>query len=297
MFQQMKYYIAVVDEHNFSRAAADCNISQSAISQQIKELENTVGVTLLKRKGRSFEVTPAGHYFYQHAQKIVQETEQLVQNTQQMVKQDQEAYTLNVGYLIDFGTKEFLQAIAQFSQQFPQAHINMKGGMHEELFTLLRNGKIDLDLADQRRALSNEYENLLLTGTDFLAVVAKNFTDQKEVTVDELADLPCILVMNDSNQKMQEQEEAYYRDVLGIKSSFRIVTTFDEAQVLVATGQGFLIVNDRTKINVDQNVNQTLPIKNGSHQLHQRYYAYWKKDNSGYYIEAFADILKKQFTD
>lgn len=56
MYQQMKYFIAVVNQHNFTRAAEECNISQSAISQQIKELENTVGVDLIKRKGRSFEL-------------------------------------------------------------------------------------------------------------------------------------------------------------------------------------------------------------------------------------------------
>ena len=49
MFQQIKYFIAVVDQHSFTKAAEECNISQSAISQQIKELENTLGVELLKR--------------------------------------------------------------------------------------------------------------------------------------------------------------------------------------------------------------------------------------------------------
>lgn len=60
----MRYFIAVVEEHNFTRAADNCHISQSAISQQIKELENTVGTPLLDRKGRSFELTPAGQFFY-----------------------------------------------------------------------------------------------------------------------------------------------------------------------------------------------------------------------------------------
>lgn len=55
----MQYFIDVVDAHSFTQAAADDNISQSAISQQIKELENNLGVLLLKRQGRSFEITPA----------------------------------------------------------------------------------------------------------------------------------------------------------------------------------------------------------------------------------------------
>lgn len=87
MYQQMQYFLAVVDQHSFTRAAEQCHISQSAISQQIKELENTVGTQLLARHGRSLDLTPAGHYFYQHAQKIVTEINQLLTNTKRLSNQ------------------------------------------------------------------------------------------------------------------------------------------------------------------------------------------------------------------
>ena len=86
MYQQMKYFIAVVQQHSFTKTAAECNISQSAISQQIKELENTVGVELIVRKGRSFELTEARKYFYQHAQEIMEEVDQLLEDTQQLAR-------------------------------------------------------------------------------------------------------------------------------------------------------------------------------------------------------------------
>ncbi|WP_229564607.1 LysR family transcriptional regulator [Pediococcus pentosaceus] len=78
MFQQMQYFIDVVDAHSFTQAAADDNISQSAISQQIKELENNLGVLLLKRQGRSFEITPAGQYFYQHSRDVLGQVKKLL---------------------------------------------------------------------------------------------------------------------------------------------------------------------------------------------------------------------------
>lgn len=293
MFQQMKYFIAVVQEHNFTRAAENCHISQSAISQQIKELENKVGTPLIKHQGRSFTLTPAGHYFYQHAQSIIQDVDQVISVTRQLAKDSHNQYILKVGYLSNFGTQEFLQAVTQFSQQFPNASVKIKSGNHEALFKLLRDDRIDLDFSDQRRALSSDYENQFLTKADLMAVVPQNFKHQDQrVTTTELADLPCILAVND---EAFAAERDYYHQVLGVKSAFVRAANVDDAQLMVASGQGFMIINNRTQSQFDTTAGQVLPLFSGDHQLHQQYYAYWKQDNSGYYIEAFANLLKQQF--
>ena len=65
MLNKLRYFLAVVKYHNFTEAAEVCHISQSAISQQIKALEQDLGVQLLSRQGRSFEMTAAGEMFYQ----------------------------------------------------------------------------------------------------------------------------------------------------------------------------------------------------------------------------------------
>lgn len=293
MDQQMRYFIAVVDEHNFTRAAADCHISQSAISQQIKELESNLGVTLLQRQGRSFTVTPAGEYFYHHAKEIVAAIDRLAANTRQLVAKQQEEYVLHLGYLTYFGTQEFLQAVAAFSQRYPNVRVKIKNGTHEALFDLLRHDQIDLNFSDQWRALSNEYRNEFLTETDLVAVVPlSDFPGQEEVTTAELADRHCLLIVGDTDGK---QEAAYARDVLGIKSPFINVANYEEAQAQMAAGQGFAIYNSRTQDQVNRRLYKALPLYNGQNLLRQKYYAYWKKDNSGYYIEAFAEELKKQF--
>lgn len=292
MYQQMKYFIAVIDQHSFTQAAVECHISQSAISQHIKELENTVGVKLIARKGRSFEMTEAGKYFYQHAQTIVQHVDQLLTDTKRVAAQQEDEYVLHLGYLMNFGSKEFLQAVAQFSKKYPDVKVKINSGMHEYLFDLLRNDKIDLDFSDQRRALSDEYNNRFLTETDFMAVVPRNFTADDKLTTNDLADLPCVIV---AGSTQEAEEEGYYRDVLGIKSQFLVASTGDEVQLMVASNQAYLIANSRTISLIDQDVTRVVALYNGKTPLHQKYYAYWKKDNSGYYIEAFADILKEQF--
>ena len=65
MLKRLKYFQAVVRLNSFSEAAEENYISQSAISQQIQALERELGFKLLERRNRTFDLTPAGEYFYQ----------------------------------------------------------------------------------------------------------------------------------------------------------------------------------------------------------------------------------------
>ncbi|GAQ00925.1 LysR family transcriptional regulator [Companilactobacillus farciminis] len=291
MFQQMQYFIAIVKNHSFTQAAVECNISQSAISQQMKELESHLGVKLLKRKGRSFEVTEAGQYFYTHSQDVLADVDQLVKNTIKIEKSDE--VELRVGYLRSFGTTEFLQTVSKFTQEFPKVKIKISGGTHEELYKLLRTNKIDLNFSDQRRALSNEYQNQFLTSSEFMVAVNHSLpVDDKKIDIADLADIPCILIVDGNNQ---ESEDEYYRNVLGVKSEFTFAKNYDEAQMLIASNQGYLIINHRMRKQLDQSIVKMIPLIKGDRRLIQNYYAYWQAGNSGYYIEAFADLLKQNF--
>ncbi|WP_125568211.1 LysR family transcriptional regulator [Companilactobacillus insicii] len=292
MFQQMQYFISIVKNHSFTKAAVECHVSQSAISQQVKELENYLGVELLERKGRSFEVTEAGQYFFTHSQDILESVNQLIDNTVKVVKNKK--VELRVGYLQNFGTAEFLKTVSQFSNEYPQVKITITSGDHEKLYDLLKNGQIDMNFSDQRRALSNEYVNEFLTDSNFvLAISRSNFPNiENRLDIAELADIPCILITDDDRR---ESDESYYRDILGVKSEFVVSKSYDEAQILVASNQGYLIVNDRIKEQLNSEIVKTVRLVNSGQQMIQKYYAYWKNDNSGYYIESFAELLKNNF--
>lgn len=291
MFQQMQYFIAIVNNHSFTQAAVDCHISQSAISQQMKELESQLGVKLLNRKGRSFEVTEAGQYFYIHSQDILADVDQLIKKTIKIEKNDE--VELRVGYLRSFGTTEFLQTVSKFTQECPKVKIKISSGTHEELYELLQTGKIDLNFSDQRRALSNEYQNEFLTASEFMVAVNNSLpVEAQKIDVADLVDIPCILII-DGHQQVSEEE--YYRNVLGVKSEFVIAKSYDEAQMLIASNQGYLIINQRMRTQLDKDIVKMISLVKGDQKLIQNYYAYWQANNSGYYTETFAELLKQTF--
>ena len=103
MHRQMRYYIAVVETNSFFEAGELCHISQSAISQQIKALEEELQVQLLERHGRKFTVTPAGRYFYEQARKQVQALDSTLREVRRVASGEYQR--LRVGVLNGFSAQ------------------------------------------------------------------------------------------------------------------------------------------------------------------------------------------------
>ncbi|MCD7949748.1 MAG: LysR family transcriptional regulator [Erysipelotrichaceae bacterium] len=173
LLKQMKYFVTVVDCHSFTEAAELCFISQSAISQQIRLLEEELGVELLKREKRKFTLTPAGDYFYRHAISILDEIERVQSETKQIGEYDDAK--LKIGILKNFGGHQLREGIAKFSETYPEVTLDIVNGTHEELYDLLRFGEADMVLNDHRRAFSDLYVNYhLVTSQCYVEISIKH---------------------------------------------------------------------------------------------------------------------------
>lgn len=173
MIRQIRYFQSVVKNNSFSIAAEECSISQSAISQQIKALENELGFKLLERKNRKFTLTPAGEYFYRKSLVLVADYERMVQESRKLAQYDQPV--LSIGYLRSYSGSEFYRALEEFSAKYPDVSVKIENGNHEELYEMLRFKKVDLVFNDQRRAFSQEYVNMILTtGQEYIEIAARN---------------------------------------------------------------------------------------------------------------------------
>ena len=76
-FRHLRYFVSVVEAGSFSRAAVAIHVAQPALSQQIAELEERLGQTLLKRSSRGVRPTPAGDALYRKASAILRQLERL----------------------------------------------------------------------------------------------------------------------------------------------------------------------------------------------------------------------------
>lgn len=290
LFRQMKYFISVVECNSFTEAAEQCYISQSAISQQIRSLEKELGVELIHRENRRFTLTPAGKYFYEQSKGILNEVEDIRRETFRIGK-DKEL-ELKIGYLRCYSGQELHQAVAEFSRLYPEVSIHIVNGTHEELYDLLRFGRADLVLTDQRRAFSDKYANfqLLKCGCYAELSVRSPLAEQESVTMEELKRQACILI---SSREQQNIEEDYYKNTLGFGGRFLFAENMEEGRLMVAGNRGFLPVERVGTLPPCGTGVKRLPVMEQGQQLKRNYCLFWVKENANYYIEEFAEILRK----
>ena len=288
MLNPIRYFQSVVRHGSFTEAAEECHISQSAISQQIKSLEQELGVQLLERKNRTFTLTPAGEHFYKKSLVLVADYDRLVQDTVRIARKDQAE--LRVGYLKGYASQTIQRAVAAFSEQYPDVTVHMMSGSHEDLYNALRTGQADIVMNDQRRAFSDEYVNCSLVYKECLVeIAARNPIAALEVvTAEELKNTPCILIASKGQQRI---EQTYYREIFGFQGDFLFADNMDEARVMVVQNNGFMPIDDGAEQMGDTTVR--IPLLRGDRPVKRHYCAFWKTDNSGYYVEAFANCLKE----
>jgi DNA-binding transcriptional LysR family regulator len=292
MLRQIQHFQTIVRENSFTEAAELCHISQSGISQSIKALEDDIDVKLITRKNRSFELTEAGKHFYKKSLIITADLEQLCRETVRIDRKD--VAKLFLGVLSTYSGDEFNRAIAAFSEKYPAVELSVVSGNHEDLYDGLRFGKIALVLNDQRRASSDMYENSILTETAcFVELASHNPLARLDtVNVDDLKNTPCILV---ASKEQEDEEQKFYRDIIGFKGEFLFAESLQAARVMVVANRGFMPVEGTNSDSFFGATLKRIPLLRDGEQIKRMYCAFWKKDNSGYYVEEFAEILKSMY--
>ena len=290
LLRQMKYFVSVDECNSFTEAAEQCYISQSAISQQIQSLEKDLGVQLIHRENRKFSLTAAGEYFYGKSKGIIEDIENLRRETIRIGLDDE--LRLRIGYLRSYSGQELHQAVAEFSQLYPEVSISIVNGTHEELYDYLRFGNVDMILNDQRRAFSDEYMNFQLPECECYAEmsVRNKLAANESVTLDELRGTPCILI---SSQEQRKTEQEYYKNIVGFGGSFIFAESIEEGRLMVAGNRGFLPVEGVGTLTPEGTSIKRLPVFRGGKQIKRNYCLFWIKEHTNYYIEEFAGIFRR----
>ncbi len=292
LLRQIEYLQAVVENGNFYLAAEQCHVSQSAISQQIKKLEDDLGVKLLERHNRTFSLTPSGEHFYKKSLVISGDLKQLIRETKRI--EDKNNAVLRIGYYEGYHGNELSEAIALFSEKYPTVDVQVTAGSHEELYHAMENDSMDLALNDQRRAFSDKYNNEILAESKiFIELPARNpLCRLKSLEISDLKNTPCILVINRAGR---QEEQEYYENIIGLHGEFLFADTIREARLKIITGQGYMPVDVIGEQAISDSTINRIPLTRNNQPVKKTYCAFWRKDNSGYYIEDFAEILKTFF--
>jgi DNA-binding transcriptional LysR family regulator len=142
--KQLKYFVVLCEELHFTRAAEILNISQPALSQQIRILENEVGKPLFDRIGKTINVTEAGKLVLKHSENILSELEEIrnaVDGLNNLTKG-----TVSVGSIITLVTYMLPMVILRYNYIFPNITMTVSGLSSERIRERLIQGDLDLGI-------------------------------------------------------------------------------------------------------------------------------------------------------
>jgi DNA-binding transcriptional LysR family regulator len=140
--RHLKYFVAVAEEQNVTRAAARLHVSQPPLSRQIRDLEEEVGVALFDRSPKAVRLTAAGRLFLHEAQAVLRRAEEAVQAVRSAAGNHSE---LNVAYAPSL-TVQILPATLRLFQSESGTRVNLHDLSTEQMLNGLRDGKLDLAL-------------------------------------------------------------------------------------------------------------------------------------------------------
>lgn len=187
--RQLRYFLKAKELLNFTEAANQLNISQSTLSQQIKQLEEEINVPLFNRIGKRITLTEAGLLFSEFAfQSVSRANDGLI-----MMK---DLNNLNVGSLsigVTYALRNLLtRALILFSEKFPDIKVKIVFGTSTELIDRLNSTELDFVLTFRERADDVHLRYRSLFSSPMTLVVSKNsnIAGRSSISLKEIMDLP-----------------------------------------------------------------------------------------------------------
>lgn len=183
--RQMRYVIAVAEERSFTRAAQRLHVSQQALSQQVRVVEDLIGVQLFDRTNRVVELTRVGEVFLADIRRVVNGSERAVERAQAAARG--EVGALRLGYTLTVADETLPTLLATAAEALPKLRVRPQEVYGADLYKLLREARFDAGIAprvpldDDMRSVEVREERLVLLVGDQHRLAARRSVNLREV--------------------------------------------------------------------------------------------------------------------
>lgn len=220
--RHLRYFLAVVEAGSFSRAADRLGISQPSVSQQMRDLEVELRVTLFQRRGRRILPTAAGLVFQEHAVTILRQVESLLQDL--TLEPDQVRGALHIGVVPILNVALMPHLLGRFAAEHPGVSLVVEEISSTGIETALEEGRMDVGLGFLTRHSPNlHYEQLCEDAFTLVVAGDHPWADRKMVEVADLhgqrlLQLPASFVMRRMADEICRKHQARPRIVAEINA-------------------------------------------------------------------------------
>lgn len=196
---QLQTLVAVTRARSFSKAAGDLGVTQSAISQSIKNLESKLDIKIFKRSGKNIVLTPEGDRLYQFGSHFLSE----MRDTLDDLKSDKESMRgkVRIGTLTGIGKSWLAHEIVIYAKENPDLILSVRVGHQEDLLRDFENNILDILILPEDE-LPTHGEREFFIEEKATLVFPKNNLDfhfKSKLTLEKLEKLPAVLFDNDDH--------------------------------------------------------------------------------------------------
>ncbi|GAB5096639.1 MULTISPECIES: LysR family transcriptional regulator [unclassified Caballeronia] len=193
--RHIRYFLAVAEELNVTRAAERLGIGQPPLSQQIHALEDEIGVRLFRRTGHGVVLTEAGEAFAADARRILNDTRIAVENAQSAGRG--EMGQLNIGFT---GSAAFNPVVSQliraYRQAFPNVTLTLAEGNTAQLLAYLDAGTVDVAFVrlGSQSPVGVEFHHIAVEPMRVVLPVTHRLAKKKKIALSALAEDPFVML-------------------------------------------------------------------------------------------------------
>jgi DNA-binding transcriptional LysR family regulator len=192
--RHLRYFVAVAEMENISRAALTLHVSQPALSKQIRDLEDEIGFPLFERTAKSVRLTDAGRAFLDDARTLLQDAEDAV--TKARAVAGAEPTELHIGHSPTPTAAILPKTLRAFQRKMPNVHVGLHDWNNKDILDGIRDGRLQLGLivppVKVRSLHDVRYEELFHERVCVAVAPQHPFARRRAIRITEVAAEPLI---------------------------------------------------------------------------------------------------------
>ncbi|TVY08256.1 LysR family transcriptional regulator [Paenibacillus cremeus] len=187
-FRQLQYFVKVARKQHVTQAAEELHVAQSAVSRQIHQLEEELGVQLFVQKGRNLQLTSVGKLFLSRVEGILTDLERAVNEIHEYL--DPERGEIRIGFPHSLGIYLLPTVVAHFRKDHPGVKFRLRQGTYNSLIRDVMKGEIDLAFISPFPEKHEHVSGELLLREELYAIVPKGhpLAEEQHIRLEQLKD-------------------------------------------------------------------------------------------------------------
>ncbi|GIO52612.1 LysR family transcriptional regulator [Paenibacillus cellulositrophicus] len=191
--RQLQYFLKVAQKEHVTQAAEELHVAQSAVSRQIHQLEEELGVHLFMQKGRNLQLTPVGQLFCKRVEGILKDLDKAVMEVHEFL--DPEQGEIRIGFPHSLGIHLIPSVVAEFKRRYPNVKFRFKQGMFPSLIRDVISAEVDLAFISPFPEKHEHVEGEVILTEELYAILPPNhpLAEKESIKLVELKDEKFVL--------------------------------------------------------------------------------------------------------